>query len=160
MRLKFIKDEDTVNYKKISMFLGAISCTWKCCMKAGCSPDLCQNEPWSREPIKDYPVADVIKRYMDNPLTEAVVIGGLEPFDCFEEWFEFCCEFRKVSNDPIVFYTGYNYEEVPQIAATLAYYIPNVIIKWGRYIPNSKSRYDEVLGITLASDNQYAEVIS
>jgi hypothetical protein len=33
----------------------------------------------------------------------------------------------------------------------------NVIIKYGRYIPNQTPHYDEVLGVNLASDNQYAE---
>ena len=36
----------------------------------------------------------------------------------------------------------------------------NIIIKFGRYIPNQEKHYDDVLGIELASDNQYAEVIS
>ena len=36
----------------------------------------------------------------------------------------------------------------------------NIIIKYGRFIPDSKSRYDNILGITLASDNQYAEEIN
>ena len=35
-----------------------------------------------------------------------------------------------------------------------------IIIKWGRYIPNRPSRYDEILGVTLASDNQYGKQIS
>ena len=37
---------------------------------------------------------------------------------------------------------------------------PNVIIKFGRYVPNKESHYDEILGINLVSDNQYAEKIS
>ena len=37
---------------------------------------------------------------------------------------------------------------------------PNIIIKFGRFIPNQQSHYDEVLGINLASDNQYAKKIS
>ena len=37
---------------------------------------------------------------------------------------------------------------------------PNIIIKFGRYIPNQQPHYDEVLGVNLASDNQYAERIS
>ena len=36
----------------------------------------------------------------------------------------------------------------------------NIIIKFGRYIPDRPSKFDEVLGVTLASDNQYAERIS
>ena len=35
-----------------------------------------------------------------------------------------------------------------------------IIIKFGRYIPNDKPRHDEVLGITLASSNQFAQDIS
>ena len=35
----------------------------------------------------------------------------------------------------------------------------NIIIKFGRFIPNRPSRYDEVLGVELASDNQFAKRI-
>ena len=31
MRLKALIDEDFTNYKKPSMFIGTISCNWKCC---------------------------------------------------------------------------------------------------------------------------------
>ena len=37
---------------------------------------------------------------------------------------------------------------------------PNIIIKFGRFIPHSSPRFDEILGIELQSDNQYAKVIS
>ena len=36
----------------------------------------------------------------------------------------------------------------------------NIIIKYGRYITNQEKHYDEVLGVYLASENQYAERIS
>ena len=36
----------------------------------------------------------------------------------------------------------------------------NIIIKFGRYIPNQGKHFDEILGIWLSSDNQYAEEIS
>ena len=35
--------------------------------------------------------------------------------------------------------------------------LQNIIVKFGRYIPDTDQRYDEVLGVILASDNQYAE---
>ena len=35
-----------------------------------------------------------------------------------------------------------------------------IIIKYGRFIPNQQKHYDEILGVYLASDNQYAEKIS
>jgi hypothetical protein len=155
MRIKFIKDEDIVNYKKMSMFIGAISCTWKCCKEAGLPCSVCQNYPWSNNEVVIIPTADIIKRYMDNPLTEAVVFGGLEPMDQFIELMEFVKEFRKVSDDDIVIYTGYNRNEIKDRAYMLSLF-PNIIIKYGRYVPNSPSVYDEVLGVTLASDNQYA----
>ena len=34
-----------------------------------------------------------------------------------------------------------------------------VIIKWGRFIPDMPRRVDPILGVTLASDNQYAEIM-
>ena len=56
-------------------------------------------------------------------------------------------------------YTGYYKEEIEKEIEQLKKY-PNVILKYGRYKPNSVSRFDDVLQITLASDNQYAERIS
>ena len=32
----------------------------------------------------------------------------------------------------------------------------NIIIKFGRFIPDQKSTFDSVLGVELASQNQYA----
>ena len=36
----------------------------------------------------------------------------------------------------------------------------NIVVKFGRFLPGHKKHYDEVLGVELASPNQYAEVIS
>jgi hypothetical protein len=36
----------------------------------------------------------------------------------------------------------------------------NIIIKFGRFVPNKPHHIDEVLGIELASDNQYAKRIN
>ena len=68
--------------------------------------------------------------------------------------------FRKFSNDDIVIYTGYNKEE--ERSQDLIEFIKknqykNIIIKYGRYIPNQTPHYDEIIGVKLASDNQYAE---
>ena len=57
----------------------------------------------------------------------------------------------------MVIYTGYTEGELKSnkmLDEIFSWY--NITIKVGRYIPNSKSRYDKVLGVTLASDNQYA----
>lgn len=37
---------------------------------------------------------------------------------------------------------------------------PNIIVKFGRYTPNQDGHYDDVLGVHLASNNQYAERIN
>lgn len=155
MRIKFLVDEDIVNYRKMSMFIGAIGCTWKCCKDAGLPCSICQNYPWSNYDIVTMPNHEIIERYINNPLTEAVVFGGLEPIDQFLELLDFVKEFRQVSGDDIVIYTGYNKEEIKDKINILSLY-PNITIKYGRYVPNSNTRYDEVLGVRLASDNQYA----
>ena len=67
--------------------------------------------------------------------------------------------FRNISNDDIVIYTGYNKNEITIQIKELQKY-SNIIIKYGRFIPNCNKHYDEELGIYLSSDNQYAERIS
>lgn len=96
---------------------------------------------------------------MTNPLSRALVCGGLEPFDSWQNLLELVTEFRKVSNDMIVLYTGYTYEEISSYIQRLNQF-SNIIVKFGRFLPNQKSVYDEVLGVNLASPNQYAERIS
>ena len=74
--------------------------------------------------------------------------------------FLFIKKFREFSNDDLVVYTGYNKEEErPQVLIKFIKenQYKNIIIKYGRYIPNQTPHYDEVLGVNLASDNQYAE---
>lgn len=159
MRLKFIKRDDFVNYKKCSMFLGVISCDWKCCKENKISCTTCQNYSWSNNPIKDISNKDIINMYQQDELEESIVFGGLEPFLQFQELLSFISDFRKVSDDDIVIYTGYYPSEIEK-EITILKKFSNIIIKFGRYIPNRPSRYDEILGVTLASDNQYAEKIS
>lgn len=153
MKVKSIIFEDFVNYKKPSMFIAMTKCDFKCDKEAGCQ--VCQNSDLANSPIIDIDNNDIIKRYLDNPITEAVVIGGLEPFDTFEELYQFIKDFRRKSNDDIIIYTGYYPEEISEKIRQLSLFL-NIIIKFGRFIPNQKSHYDTVLGIELASDNQKA----
>ena len=62
-------------------------------------------------------------------------------------------------DDYFVIYTGYYENEIEDIINLLKQR-KNIIVKFGRFIPNSKEKYDEVLGVTLSSDNQYGKVIS
>lgn len=161
MRTMTIIDEDFANYKKPAMFIGTISCGGKCCLEAGIPLSICQNDGWRfGAPIKvsDFALCD---RYIKNKLTKAIVFGGLEPFEQFIEMVEFIRVLRLVyaCQDDVVIYTGYYPQEIEKQVKTLSSY-KNIIIKFGRYVPNSTPVYDEVLGVTLASSNQYAERIS
>ena len=97
---------------------------------------------------------------MSNELSKAVVFGGLEPLESLPEIVDFIKQLRAVDcNDTVVIYTGYKEDEdkVLRFKHELKQLnISNVIIKVGRYIPNNEGRYDELLGVKLASDNQYA----
>jgi len=62
-------------------------------------------------------------------------------------------------NCEFVIYTGYYPNEITNEIRLLSQY-ENIIIKFGRFIPDSESVYDELLGITLVSNNQFAMRIS
>ena len=57
-------------------------------------------------------------------------------------------------------YTGYYYDEIKNKVDYIAENYNNIIFKFGRFVPNQESRYDEVLGVTLASPNQYGVKVS
>ena len=159
MRLKAVVAEDFLNYKKPSMFINTCFCDWKCCHEAGVSESICQNNSLIKQPTMDIPNDELINRYLSNDLSEAVVIGGLEPMLQFDELLGFVKAFREKTQDDVVVYTGYYPDEISDKVNVLSEY-PNIVIKFGRYVPNKPSRYDEVLGVTLVSDNQFAKRIS
>ena len=153
MKIKGLITEDFVNYKKASMTIIFPYCTFKC------GEDYCQNSPLTKSPIIEISIDDLVNRYNNNPITEAIVMQGLEPFDSWSDLKEFVKKLREYNNDDIVIYTGYNKDEVIEYVKELSIY-PNIIVKFGRYIPNQEKHYDDVLGVYLASNNQYAERIS
>ena len=159
MRVKDIVDENFQDYKKTSMFICTSFCDGKCYRELGLDSSICQNESIQCQPIMNIPDEEIVDRYMNNPITSAIVIGGLEPFEQFKELYELIRKFRERTDDDIVIYTGYNENELTYSAWDLAR-LKNIIIKYGRYIPNSTPKYDYILGVTLASDNQYAVKIS
>jgi hypothetical protein len=158
MKLKGLIDEDFVNYKKPSMFISTYKCSFKCDKE--CGQAVCQNLPLVSQPTIDIDNMELTQRYINNDISQAVVVGGLEPFDDAKDIFEFICVFRRYSNDDIVIYTGYKDDEIKPYINRLKLTTHNVIIKFGRYIPNHNSRYEPLLGVALASDNQYAKKIS
>lgn len=158
--LKGVKMEDFVQYKKPCMFLITNVCDWKCCYEYNFDLSICQNSSLVNTPSKDFSYETIYKAYTKNDITSSLVIGGLEPFLQFEEIYGLILYMRSNGmEDDIVIYTGYYLEEIEGYINLLKQ-IPNIAIKVGRYIPNKPSRYDEILGITLASDNQYGVLLS
>lgn len=155
MKLRGYVEEDFTNYKKPSMFLITPYCDFKCCIENG--NNICQNMDVVKAPIIDIDNDELIKRYLNNPITKSIVFGGLEPMDSFDEVREFINILRWDYNcfDDIVIYTGYTADEIIDQCMRLSKFA-NVIVKFGRFIPDQKSHFDEVLGIKLASPNQYA----
>lgn len=161
MRVNTIVDEDFINYQKPAMFIGTISCGGKCCIEGGFPLSVCQNDGWrgcAPVNIKD---KVIVKRYLQNKISHAIVLGGLEPLEQADEVVELIRTLREDFNchDDVVIYTGYYPDEVTAILDELQKF-DNIVVKFGRYIPNIKSHFDEVLGVNLASDNQYAVRIS
>lgn len=160
MVIKDIVDETFQDYKETSMYIATSKCDWKCCVDGGFDYSVCQNSELTHKKNIEVPADEIFSRYIQNFISNAIVIGGLEPFLQFDELHELVWYFRKYSiDDDIVIYTGYNKNEIEKYVNKLSEY-RNIIIKFGRYIPDQKSHFDEVLGIELASDNQYAERIS
>lgn len=155
MKLRGYVEEDFTNYKKPSMFLITPYCDFKCCIENG--NNICQNMDVIKAPIIDVDNDELIKRYLNNPITKSIVFGGLEPMDSFDEVREFINTLRWDYNcfDDVVIYTGYNADEIIDQCMRLSKFA-NIIVKFGRFIPDQKSHFDEVLGIELASPNQYA----
>jgi hypothetical protein len=159
MLIKGVIDEDFINYKKPCMIIECPYCNFKCDKE--CGLQVCQNSTLANLPNINITNKSLIERYLKNDITHAICYQGLEPCDSFDELLLSIYCFRLYTDDDIVIYTGYTKEELQktkQLEKLQLY--NNIIIKFGRYIPNQQAHYDKVLGIYLASNNQYAEKIS
>lgn len=160
MKIKNIIDEDFVNYKKASMFIGTCYCDWKCCKEANIPISTCQNYQLSSAFKREVSIETLIDRYLRNPITNAIVVGGLEPMLQFQDIKELIlCLRNNGCMDDFVIYTGYYEDELEEQIRWFQENTENVIVKFGRYIPKRESHFDELLGIYLASENQYAKKI-
>ena len=157
MIIKGLIDEDFINYKLPSMTIEFPYCSFKCDKE--CGQPVCQNSALTQEKNIEISVYQLIDRYIYNPITKAVVCQGLEPFDSKDDLYIFLNKLRQYTIDPVIIYTGYTKEELINEIPKLKN-LGNIIIKYGRFIPNKPHRFDEILGVELASDNQYAERIS
>jgi hypothetical protein len=162
MIIKGLIDEDFINYKKPSMVIEFPYCSFKCDKE--CGQPVCQNSPLVNEPNIEISYDDLLTRYINNPITEAIIFQGLEPCDSISDVINLILWLRLKYNckDDIVIYTGYKEEEIKwliDILSSNTLINTNIIIKFGRYIPNQEPHFDPILGVNLASDNQYAKKI-
>lgn len=161
MKLKTIVDEDFVNYQSPVMYIGTSRCNGKCCREAGIPLSVCQNDGWRANASIEMDDEKIIERYLSNDITSAICFAGLEPFEQFDEMLEFIRKLRTEyrCDDTVIVYTGYYKNEISSQISELQQF-KNIIIKYGRYVPNQTKHFDKVLGVYLASDNQYSEYIS
>lgn len=171
--IKDLLDEDFINYKKAAMFIATSKCSFKC--EKEDNNVHCQNSKIAKQTNLVMIIDKIIDRYMNNIITESIVFGGLEPLDQIDELLDFIQIFRQKSNDDIVIYTGYTENEVKSFKYRNKSYLdallevnrttpeaslikPSLIIKYGRFKANGDKKYDDILGIELASSNQYAKI--
>ena len=158
MIIKGLIDEDLVNYKKPCMTIEMPLCSFKCDKE--CGRPVCQNSELAAAPNIFIDCSSIVDRYINNDITSAIVFQGLEPFDTWDDLLLCINTLRQKTNDDIVIYTGYTEEEAHFWVYFLKGLYKNIIVKFGRFIPDQQPHYDEILGVELASDNQYAKRIS
>lgn len=152
--IKGIVEEDFTQYKECSMVVMFPNCSFKCELEAGCK--MCQNSELVNSKNIKVSTQRIIDRFMNNPISKALVLSGLEPFDSYADMINLIQDFRKQCANRIVIYSGYTKDELSDRIPIL-HDLGDVVIKYGRYIPNQCRHFDECLGVHLASDNQYAE---
>lgn len=167
IKIKGIDQLDFANYKEPSLFIAFPYCSFKCDKEAGCK--VCQNRELANSPTFNVTIEYILQLYFNMPITKAIVLGGLEPLDSMDDLIELITAVRNVCRDTIIIYTGYTEEEIGQMDYTynnakmnvldILKDFGNIIIKVGRFIPNDEKKFDEILGVNLASKNQYAILI-
>ena len=168
MVIKGLMDECFSDYKKPAMYIATPYCSFKCDKDNGCA--VCQNSKLAHQPNIEVSVDELIERYLANPITKAIVFSGLEPFDSMDDVELFIKTLRDKykCDDDVVIYTGYTIDEVSlddsgrMENATYNWlrHYKNIYVKFGRYLIGQEPHYDEVLGVKLASDNQYGKKVS
>ena len=155
--VKGVISEDFIQYKYPSMVVMFPNCSLKCDKE--CGSHVCQNSEILKMNSVLISVDTIVSMYMNNSITSAIVLSGMDPMDSFEDAVKLIEAIRYETNDTIVIYTGYYPGEITDKLDDLKKF-NNIIVKFGRFVPDSNSRFDSLLGINLASDNQFAKTIS
>ena len=156
IKIKDIMDEDFQDYKIASMMIAFCTCDWKCAKDGNFPETICQNCSIAKQKTHTVKIEDIYNRYINNHITSAIILGGLEPMLQFEEVVALISYFRnKGCNDTFVIYTGYYEHEISDKIDILSPY-RNIILKLGRYKPNKDKYYNNLLGVYLANEEQYA----
>jgi uncharacterized radical SAM superfamily protein len=144
--------ETFVDYKKTGLYVSGSRCDLKC--------KECFNENLKHSPtIKINPIQFVEDYIIKNQVIESVIFSGLNWFDKFEDLIQLVNCIRVKSDIDIVIYTGYKESEVLNEIDMLKEN-KNIIVKFGRFIPNQEPIWDELGGIYLANKGQYFKKIS
>lgn len=154
MKIKGLTDINFTDYKLPSLYIATPYCSFKCDKE--CGRAVCQNSALAHNITYNTASMEIAKIYNDNPITQAIIFGGLEPMDSNDLLetitdLQLLCQIKR-----IVIYTGYTEDEVQQRFPEILT-IKNLIIKYGRFIPDQPSHFDDILGVNLASPNQYAK---
>lgn len=173
MKLKAIKPNDYTNYHDpegwSSLFVGMGVCDWKCCIAANIPIETCQNSELAKAPVVEMDAETLIRTYIGE--SGSVVVGGLEPFNDMASLKELAKAYSETVSylgentqfDKFVVYTGYKPDEIITLVEQIYDIVKTkltFIVKFGRFVPNQTPHFDDVLGVDLASDNQYAKEIT
>lgn len=150
MKLKAVERADFRSYKKPAMRLVL--------------PDYCYTDASGIKHFSknaDIDVFKLITSYVLDDVVKAVVFDGTEPFDSYEDIKYFIKKFREITDDTIIIYSQYDECALEKQLEELSQY-SNIIVKFGKMLCDSSRSmiYDDVLGVVLSSDNQYAKEIS
>lgn len=158
MLIKDLIPTDFMNYKVPAMFVAFPYCSFKC--EKDCGIKCCQNSMLARSANIEISAERIVEIYKKNSnLSKAIVLGGLEPLDSFADVIDLIAEFRKEFSDTVVIYTGYTEEEAAIYIEALQKF-SNIIVKFGRFVPDQPPHVDEILGVKLMNPGQYAKKIS
>lgn len=154
MEIVGISDINFTDYKLPSLYIATPHCSFKC--EKDCGRAICQNSPLAKCDKVFVTVDKIVELYQANPITQAFVFGGLEPLDS-SDLLDTIVELQvRAKPRRVVIYTGYTEEEV-HMGYSQILSLSNLVIKYGRFIPDQPTHFDPILGVNLASPNQYAK---